>query len=255
MEYFFEPNKGRRSDRECEFRNLFDRLNVHRGPAFPDDGAEEGFFTAGHCVYGQPGTGITGAIYQPLSTRIGYITQDPVWNVSDTLCDYSYCTQVDAMYVKYDDPSISSETLAQTASYGTSNSTGSITYTGAWTNLSGTNFNFLVGDNVDKMGRTTGWTRGTLSATCQKTNVGESGLSSWTVLCAYRVSGASFGQGDSGGAVFQIAGDGIVKLGILFSGAGTFDFNEEGNLYCTADCIYSYNIWGRIHLFLPEPPY
>lgn len=230
--------------------------NVHRGPDFPDDGAEEGFFTTGHCVYGQPGAGITGPIYQPLSTQIGYITQNPAWNVSNALCDYAYCTQVDAMYVTYDDPSISSKTLAQTSSVGLSNTNGSITYSGIWANLTGTNYSFFVGDYVDKMGRTTGWTRGTLYATCQKTNVGASGYSSWTVLCANKVSGAAFGQGDSGGPVFQIGEGGvIVRQGTLFSGTGSFDQNEEGFLYCSADCIYSYNTMTRIMLFLPEPPY
>lgn len=230
--------------------------NYHRGADFPDASAEEGFYTAGHCVHGQPGAGIAGYIYQPLSTSIGYITQNPTWDVTDAACTYAYCTQVDAMYVKYTDPTISSKTLAQTASYGTGNLTGSITYTGAWGNLTGTNFNFLVGDYVDKIGRTTGWTRGTLYSTCEKTNVGPLNYSAYTVLCANRVSGAAFGEGDSGGPVFQIGPDSaIVKRGTLFAGTGVMSTNDEGLQYCTASCVYSYNTINRILLFLREPPY
>jgi len=140
--------------------------NVHRGPDGLD--GEEGFFTAGHCASAaQPGAGTVGPMYQPTtSNRIGYITQNPLWNVQDPNCDYSYCTQVDAMYVRYDDPSESINRLAQTQYAGTNNGGGSYEWTGWWTDLSGVNYSFFQGATVDKMGRTTGWTRGTLASTC-----------------------------------------------------------------------------------------
>jgi hypothetical protein len=231
--------------------------NVHRGPD-SGDGAEEGFFTAGHCVYGQAGAGVTGPIYQPTSsTSIGYITQDSAWDVSNALCDHSYCTQVDAMYVTYNDSTISSKTLAQPTYGGTGNNSGSITLSGSdWTDLSGNNYSFFVGDSVDKVGRTTGWTRGALSATCQKVNTGVPGYDPYTVLCANEVSGAAFGAGDSGGPVFQIAsGPAIVKRGILFAGNGDFHANSEEFPVCYNNCVYYYSTYTRIMLYLPEPPY
>lgn len=231
--------------------------NEHRGGEDPAT-AEEGFFTAGHCATNrQPGLGITGPMFQPNTSRqIGYITQNPAWDVQDPNCDYSYCTKVDAMYVKYDDPSISLKRVAVTSGPGINNAGGGTDVGNWWADLSGMNYSYYQGALVDKVGRTTGWTRGTLTNTCAKTNVGPPGFQPYTVLCAGKVVTAQAGEGDSGGPVFQIDfGPKVVPHGIFFSFVGTMAHNEEGLEYCIDQCAYSYSSLARIHLFLREPPY
>lgn len=234
--------------------------NVHRGGSDPET-SEEGFFTAGHCAPTQPGAGTTGAIYQPYSSRIGFITQNPAWNVSDTACTnagVSYCGRVDAMYVKYDDPSISLNRVPYTGTNpGTNNTPSGTSVAGWWTIISSSFYNPWVNDSVDKVGRTTGWTRGTLANTCAPTKVtADSPYSDYMILCADKVQNASAGQGDSGGPVFvpQNPPNPVYPVGVEFSAAGSFT-GTPGQQYCYASCIYSYSRMSRILLFLPEPPY
>jgi hypothetical protein len=238
--------------------------NVHRGGSDPET-SEEGFITAGHCATGQPGLGVTGPMYQPVTStypnyRIGYITQNPSWNVSDTACTnagVSYCARVDAMYVKYDDYSVSLKRVPYTGTDpGTNSNPSGTSVAGWWTSISNSYYLPWVGDNVDKVGRTTGWTRGTLSATCANTRVTEeSPYSDYMVLCADKVSNASAGQGDSGGPVFvPQTTQPLLPVGVLISAGGSLT-GTPGQLYCNANCIYSYSRMSRIALFLPEPPY
>lgn len=240
--------------------------NVHRGPDGPD--GEEGFFTAGHCAsIAQPGTGIVGPMFQPDNgRRIGLITQHPLWNVQHTACStapppagpFNYCGQVDAMYVRYDDPAISLKRVPWTAEFpGMNNQAGETTVDGWWTDLSGTNYSLWVGDPVDKVGQFTGWTRGTLSATCAHTGVGSPGHQNYMILCADKVANARAGTGDSGGPVFQPQNppNAVIPLGILFSSTGTTIQGPLGAEYCTAGCIYSYSPLNRVNMFLPAPPF
>jgi hypothetical protein len=75
-----------------------------------------------------------------------------------------------------------------------------------------------VGELLDKVGRTTGWTRGAVLATC--VDVGVSGARI-AMLCQDFVEAAVAG-GDSGSPVFQQVGDKDATLyGILWGGAGS----------------------------------
>lgn len=56
-----------------------------------------------------------------------------------------------------------------------------------------------VGDQVQKVGRTTGWTKGPVTNTCVSTNVAESNI---TLLCQ-SIANAGVGPGDSGSAVIR----------------------------------------------------
>jgi len=79
----------------------------------------------------------------------------------------------------------------------------------------------MVGEVLDKVGRTTGWTRGTVIATC--VDFGVAGPVLTAMLCQDAVAAAS-GGGDSGSPVFQQEGDSknATLYGILWGGGGGF---------------------------------
>jgi hypothetical protein len=87
----------------------------------------------------------------------------------------------------------------------------------------------LVGDIVDKMGRTTGWTRGEVIVTCADVLVSETNQ---VMLCQDLVSGHSAG-GDSGSPVFQQEGNSrrVTLLGLLWGGGpGIWVFSSLENI-------------------------
>jgi hypothetical protein len=87
-----------------------------------------------------------------------------------------------------------------------------------------------VGDVVNKVGRTTGWTRGPVVATCADVNVAGSNS---TMLCQSVVEGIS-NSGDSGSPVFiQSSATNASLVGILWGGnaaAGIFVFSPGANV-------------------------
>ena len=165
-----------------------------------------GFITASHCAPYALGSGSTGAtVYQNGSAYpVGTIVNNPKWNISDPGCGtYTLCTYADVMMVKYNTGITNQKWIMETSSVGTGGASGSLTVTASW-QVNGTDFYPATGDVVDKMGRTTGWTRGTISNTCQTVVVvdpytGASGVD----LCSNSVTGAAAGFGDSGDPVFN----------------------------------------------------
>jgi hypothetical protein len=92
----------------------------------------------------------------------------------------------------------------------------------------------FIGDTVHKVGRTTGWTYGTVIATCVDVNVSGS---TDTQFCQTRVRGGA-GPGDSGSPVFyRVGSTAKVKLtGILWGGSSdpvngsTYIFSPLANI-------------------------
>jgi hypothetical protein len=86
----------------------------------------------------------------------------------------------------------------------------------------------LVGEPVEKIGRTTGWSHGTVSRTCTSYNVSGSTV---TMLCQDAVTGTS-SSGDSGSPVFRVRRGKDVSLdGILWGGSGgTYLFSRLANI-------------------------
>jgi hypothetical protein len=79
----------------------------------------------------------------------------------------------------------------------------------------------VVGNVVNKVGRTTGWSQGGVTNTCVNTNVSGTNI---TQLCQTFVS-ATVGSGDSGSPVFAIvSGDDVRLVGILWGGSGSRTF-------------------------------
>jgi hypothetical protein len=77
------------------------------------------------------------------------------------------------------------------------------------------------GDAVNKIGRATGWTAGTISETCVVHEYGIEGSGSYRINCADRAT-YSRDLGDSGGPVFGRLGPSAYLMGIHFAGSGSY---------------------------------
>jgi hypothetical protein len=180
-----------------------------------------GFVTNSHCTERQGGVEST-EYFQPLSPAfIGTETADPAYrrNIAGgprgRRCRFS-----DSAFAQYASTSLSDfGEIARTTSRG--NLSGSITIDAANPTFSITSTSASsVGQEVNKVGRTTGWTFGDVTATC--VTVGVSGTNI-VQICQDFVS-AGVGGGDSGSPVFSWGGGSTVSLrGILWGGnsAGT----------------------------------
>jgi len=86
----------------------------------------------------------------------------------------------------------------------------------------------FVGDQMNKVGRTTGWSQGPVTQSCVNTNVGGTSIPNLTLLCQEHVS-ATVAGGDSGSPVFDFAPGSTQNIrltGILWGGGGgTFVFS------------------------------
>jgi hypothetical protein len=191
-----------------------------------------GFVTASHCTNTQGGVEST-PYYQPLQTtkptRIATETVDPAYKTTLAGCPTKRtCRRSDAAFAKYVNGTTHTlGAIARTATTGSSD----LTIVGRWTITSNaTSSSFTVGQTVHKVGRTTGWSKGKVVATCATVNVGSSPV---TQICQTIVN-AKVGAGDSGSDVFSVTGGTNVKLdGVLWGGStdGTqFVFSPLANI-------------------------
>jgi hypothetical protein len=236
---------------------------------------ETGFLTAGHCVHGTSfGTGVTGGtMYQPIigtQYAIGTILLNPVWNNTSANCGtYTRCTYADALFVQYTTPSNGAKQVAHTTSLGGGGAGGGITFKEWWPNIQSVPLSY-VGMPVDKVGRSTGWTRGTIQNTCENRAVTVVPSSmSYMALCVDHMVVARTGQGDSGSPVFVAMSNGkldpFYPLGILFAGGplDSFDGSDPAHpfYFCSNNagtCEIWYNPWTNINtqlgrVFSPVP--
>lgn len=187
-----------------------------------------GFVTASHCTNTQGGVEST-PYWQPLQSvdpvQIGTEIADPVYLKSTCppgtgkrkVCRYS-----DSSFAQY--ASGISFTLGVIEKTDSVN-TGSLTIASSFRVTAKAASNTLVGDTLNKVGRTTGWSQGQVVASCA--NVGVSG-SNIVQLCQDEVS-ATVGGGDSGSDVFKITNspqaNDVTLSGILWGG------NQSGTLF------------------------
>jgi hypothetical protein len=191
-------------------------------------GGQSSFVTASHCTDRQGGTEST-LYYQNLASTansfIGTEVDDPVYFRGGECPRGRKCRYSDASRAAY--AAGVSFTLGGIAGTSGANN-GSITITGTLS-ITGEG-SALVGSVANKIGRTTGWTRGTVSATCVNTGVQGSNI---VQLCQTFVD-AGVGGGDSGSDVFANAGSSSATLlGILWGGnsSGTmFVYSPIGNV-------------------------
>jgi hypothetical protein len=219
-------------------------------------GIGKGFITAGHCSGNMPGSGSTGSAYYQATyawqNKVGVESVNPPWNLADPDCaGITLCTIADVMFVKYDNDTWWQSRLAKTElPVGINNAMGSIEADWYLTPIYAV-MDPYVGLVVDKVGRTTGWTRGSVNATCVTGT--ENGLFAGSipfqerVLCADQFSNASAGQGDSGSPVFyKTATDGIFFVGVVYARTGTSYGPQSEGYRCTAGCIVKFTRYTRI---------
>lgn len=182
------------------------------------------FITNSHCTNTQGGVESTQYWQASRTTNpevVATEVQDPLYlkNVAGCSkgkkCRYSDASR--AVYV----PEVASTrgVIAQT----TSVNSGSLIVAGTFTITSQdeTTTSFASGTVVNKVGRTTGWTRGGTTQTCVNTNVSGSQVQ---LLCQTFVQGAGAGPivdgGDSGSGVFTVtSGNNVRLVGILWGGS------------------------------------
>ena len=176
-------------------------------------GGQNSFVTASHCTDHQGG--VEGTLYyQPLASTansfIGTEVADPQYFRGGQCPRGRKCRFSDASREAYaSGVTFTLGGIAQT----TGANNGSLTIAGTLTVTSdGTG---LVGQTANKIGRTTGWTQGTITNTCVDTGVQGSNI---VQLCQTFVS-AGVGGGDSGSDVFRLAGgSSVTLLGVLWGG-------------------------------------
>ncbi|HMI55003.1 MAG TPA: hypothetical protein VK494_02335 [Gemmatimonadaceae bacterium] len=185
-----------------------------------DLGSQRSFITASHCTNTQGGVEGT-QYYQPLSsvdaTVIATEVDDPEYFnfKTDPMCPRGkLCRYSDASRELYSSSSVESTRGAIAKPSGVNDNSLDVP--------DGSSFTVTeqgdVGKDatVNKVGRTTGWTQGKVTATCVNTNVSGSRIHQ---LCQTFVD-AGVGGGDSGSGVFQITSGNNVKLvGILWGGS------------------------------------
>ena len=191
-----------------------------------------GFVTASHCTNTQGGVEST-PYWQPTQTskptQIATETVDPSYKSMVIGCPTGRrCRRSDASFAKYINGTTRTlGSIAQTSSTSSAN----LTISGHWAVTSNaTSSSFTVGSTVNKVGRTTGWSKGKVIATCVTVNVDGSNV---TQLCQTVVN-AKVGAGDSGSDVFSVTSGNNVKLaGVLWGGSsdGTqFVFSPFANI-------------------------
>ena len=182
-----------------------------------NEGAVRSFITNSHCTAVQGGTNAT-LYWQPLQSeepvKIATEAEDPTYRAIPGCPGTRVCRRSDASRAKYN-------VAAGQVAFGKIAKTQSpvrtaLTITG---NFTITNEGEAVaGQTVSKVGRTTGWSRGRVTAVCANTNLSGTNI---TQLCQDFVT-ASVGPGDSGSPVFAVTGGtNVTLLGILWGGSGS----------------------------------
>jgi hypothetical protein len=189
---------------------------------------QRSFITNSHCTEVQGGVEDT-PYWQPTqvgaAARIATEVADPQYASGSGCPSGRRCRRSDAARAVY--ASATKSPLGRIArTTGVNN--GSLTIQGNFT-VTGEG-SPVVGQAVSKVGRTTGWTRGSVTATCVHVNVSGSNI---TQLCQTVVS-AGVRSGDSGAPVFRQQGTGsnVTLLGILWGGSGssTYVFSPMSNI-------------------------
>ena len=201
-----------------------------------DHAGGRGFIINSHCTTTQGGTEGT-LYYQPsktaFPTAIATEVDDPLYSKTLPGCSRGKkCRYSDAARAVYagDYPS-SRGTIAKTTALTPNTGNLTVDEAGSYTITAQDNNGALnvVGTVVNKVGRTTGWTRGSITRTCVNTAVSGSTVMQ---LCQSFVSDPAGGTvvsgGDSGSGVWVDTGAGVTLVGLLWGGSSdnkTFIFS------------------------------
>lgn len=192
----------------------------------------EGFVTASHCTPDPFGGISTFHFWQPLNgptSSIGFEFLDPFpFTCPGTAHPGRVCRYSDAAFVRYNAGSTAIGAFAQLARpfgsfpalglpSGTIDVLGRLTVVGVLPSL-------VLGEEIHKLGRTTGWTRGTVTSTCNdRFVIDDVSGQSIVFLCQDGASVRAL-KGDSGGPVFKWYSEtdsSVLMVGILWGGNST----------------------------------
>ena len=227
---------------QISFANSFCTVGFNVYRYLPDD---FGFITNSHCSRVQGGT--EGTVYYQVADpdRIAVEVADPPYvSGSNSGCPPGrFCRYSDALFARYDynePPFGDLGSVARTTSRGSA--TGSLTVASILFDVTRVDIFPTVGTQVNKIGRTTGWTYGRVLRSCLDVNPSSSNV---TLLCQHAVTAGNL-PGDSGSPVFRwgtaprfwqayTKARAIEAVGLLWGGTtGTFYFspilNIEGEL-------------------------
>ncbi|MGI9037784.1 MAG: hypothetical protein ACR2GQ_02880 [Gemmatimonadota bacterium] len=187
-----------------------------------DHAGGRSFITNSHCT-DQQGTTSGTTYFQPLSSvdsnPIAVEVDDPSYFRRGACPKGKQCRYSDASRALYQDGVANLGEIARTT--GVNN--GSLEVAGTFDITAQDNSSNTFSGTLNKVGRTTGWTQGNVSATCVDVNVSGSNL---TLLCQTIVTGNGtlVGGGDSGSAVFRTTTSNTATLvGILWGGSSSGD--------------------------------
>jgi hypothetical protein len=179
---------------------------------------EASFITNSHCTGTQGGVENT-VYYQPSSSTSGVIATevaDPAYLKGGACPKGKKCRYSDASRARY--AAGVTNTLGSLALTSGANN-GSLTIAGAVT-ISGSAAGADVGTVVNKVGRTTGWTQGTVTRTCVNTSVSGSTVYLYCQSFVSNPGGASVvGGGDSGSGVWTGNPGSATLVGLLWGGS------------------------------------
>ena len=187
------------------------------------------------------------------SNVIGEESIDPsLYGIDDDLCVYNHvCRYSDAAYAELDgDEDLDLGGIAGPDGYNSTN------VDPAYNTLSITKeeASFEIGDEIEFIGRTSGWEKAEITSTCTAIQVKSPFLGNPgnMILCAGKAEPLSGyngpNEGDSGAPVFIRSGNNVELLGTLFfGGSQEFYFSKIGNIYwelgssvswdtCTSGC-------------------
>jgi hypothetical protein len=174
--------------------------------------ARRSFLTNSHC------TRVQGSVTPPLTNysqhlspnAIGTEVEDPRFFTGGVCPAFRRCRRSDAARAVYNSStSAAFRTIARTSG------AGSIAIVGSWVITAESNP--IVGQVLNKVGRTTGWSFGRVTRTCVTVNVSGTNI---TLICQDIVH-ANVGAGDSGSPVFRrltSTGTDVALNGLLWGG-------------------------------------
>jgi hypothetical protein len=180
------------------------------------------FITNSHCTDSQ-GSNSGTRYYQSTSSNSAIVADevhDPAYWTGGACPSNRRCRYSDASRALYRSGTSSNRGyIAKTT--GVNN--GSLTVNGRFTITSQNNTSNTFSGTLNKVGRTTGWSRGNVTSTCANVNVSGTNI---TLLCQTMVA-ASVAGGDSGSPVFRVtSGNDVQLVGILWGGgSSTFVFS------------------------------